>query len=317
MELNLSPEVARVGLRALRAVVLADGAYEDHERRLLEAVARALGVDADVHDLDPIAPAEAAAALTDPVHRTRVVQAQLVTALIDGAVTEREAMVIHGFARALGVDEPRVRNLHHVLDGRLRWMQFDLMRRSPMVGDVARHAWDKAGLRGVWKQLAPLAPGRTLAQDEALAQRYLALGALPEGTFGRVYFDHMRAQGFTFPGQPGGFPEGFMKHDLCHVLSGYGTDPTGECEVVAFIAGFMQHDPFGYLFMIFLHCHLGIEIFQGDPTGRFAFDVDRVVAALQRGMAVKHDLYAVDFDWWPYFLRPLTEVRAELGIAEV
>jgi tellurite resistance protein len=314
MELHLPAPIALLGLRALRAVVLADGVFDERERALLAALARALHLDVDVGALAPATAAETAAGITDPVHRERLVQALLITALIDGGVTDAEATVVDEFARVLEVDEPRVRNLHHILDGHLRWMQFDLMRRSPMVTDVIEHEWRERGTRGVWKNLAPLMPGRFLAQDDALAARYLALEHLPEDTFGRHYFEHLKARGFTFPGQKGGFPEGFAKHDFCHVLGDYDTDPAGECEVVAFIAGFLQHDPFGYLFMIFVHCHLDVVVFQGDPTGHFAFDVDRVLRALQRGMAVNRDLYDVDFDWWPLLSRPIADVRAELGI---
>lgn len=314
MELELPEEIAVAGLEALNAVIAADGVVEDREKRLLEAVARALSVEVDVDALAVASPEETAAVITDPVHRERLVQAQLVTALIDGEASAEETETIAAFARALEVDEPRLASLHRLMHGQLRQLQFDLLRRSPMISDVVRYQWEHAGLRGVWKTMAPLAPGRTLAQDPALAARYLALGELPEGAFGRVYFDHMRARGFTFPGQKGGFPEGFVKHDLCHVLGGYDTDPAGECEVGAFIAGFMKHDPFGYLFMLMVHCHLGVEIFQGDATGTFEFDVDRVLAALRRGMRVNRDLYAVDFDWWPYYPRPIADVRAELGV---
>lgn len=314
MELTLPTEIAVAALKALDAVIVADDVVDGRERSLLAAVARALDVEVDVDALAPATPEETAAVITDPVHRERLVQAQIVTALIDGQASHEELSTVRAFAEALGVDEPRLDNLRHLLDGHLRWLQFDLMRRSPMVRDVVDYQWEHGGLRGVWKTVAPLAPGRVLAQDPDLAARYRALGDLPEGTFGRVYFDHMSARGFTFPGEKGGFPEGFVKHDLCHVLGGYDTDPAGECEVGAFIGGFMKADPFGYLFMLMVHCHLDVSIFEGDATGTFAFDPDRVLAALAKGMGVNRDLYAVDMDWWPYYTRPIDEVRAELGV---
>jgi tellurite resistance protein len=306
--------VAVAGLRALRALVAADGVYDAREQALLDAVARSLGVKLDVASLTPASPEEVAGSITDPTHRERLVQAMLITALIDGEATPAEAALVDAFAMALEVDEPRVRNLHHLLHGHIRYLQFDLLRRSPMISDVVAHEWRRAGLRGVWKNVAPLAPGRFLAQDAALAERYRALAALPEGSFGRCYHDHMRERGFTFPGEKAGFPEGFAKHDLCHVLGDYGTDPSGECEVVAFISAFMRHDPFGYLFMIFVHEHLDISVFEGDPTGYFAFEPERVLRALERGLAVNADLYDAAFDWWPLFPRPIDEVRASLGI---
>jgi tellurite resistance protein len=206
LSLSLPHDVKVEGLRALLSVIIADGRREEHEQKLLSAVAQALSLEVDLDELTPATPEETAVVITDPVHRERLVQAQLVTALIDGEASEAETLVIAAFASALEVEEPRLRNLQHVMHGHLRWLQFDLMRRSPMVGDVAKHAWERDGLRGVWKAMAPLMPGRVLAQDPALAQRYLDLERLPEGTFGRTYFEHMRARGFTFPGQRAASP---------------------------------------------------------------------------------------------------------------
>lgn len=50
--------------------------------------------------------------------------------------------------------------------------------------------------------------------------------------------------GYYFPGERGGLPEGLVKHDLFHIIGEYGTDTVGECEIVAFVCGFMQTDPF-------------------------------------------------------------------------
>lgn len=314
---NVDRATLVVGMRALREVAAADGRFEARERRLIEAVARALGaagVDPPrLEELAPITPEEVAASVPDPIVRERIVQAQIVMSLIDGDPDERELEVVRRFARGLGVDEPRVANLRQLVGHHDLILRLDLNRRSRMTRDAVAHAYREHGLRGAWASIVPfVAP--TLGHDAALAARYRALGALPEGTFGRAYFDHMTERGFTFPGEPGGFPEVFIKHDCCHVLGGYDTDPTGECEVVAFICGFMKADPFWYLFMVLVHMHLGIETFTNNPLGKDAFDPDRVLAALARGHDVKSDLYEPGYDWWPLFPRPLDEVRRELGI---
>ncbi len=310
---GLAEGEAIAGLRSLKAVALADGEFDDHERHLIEACARALHASVDCDDLEACTPEDAASAVSDPVHRERLIQAQIVTAIIDGEASPKETEVIRSFAKALDVDEPRLANLSSVAKGHLRYVQFDLMRRSKMVSDVVRKAWREQGLSGAYKQLAPMTR-KALALDPKLAGKYLAFEELPENTFGRAYYEHMIERGFSFPGQEAGFPEGFMKHDFCHVLGDYDTDPAGECEVIAFICGFMKADPFSYLFMIALHCHLGINIFEGDATGEFQFHPDDVLESLERGMAVRRDLYDVDFDWEPYFERPLDEMRAELGV---
>lgn len=158
MELTVPTEIAVAALKALDAVIVAADVVQDRERALLAAVARALDVEVDVDALAPSTPEEAASVITDPVHRERLVQAQIVTALIDGEASEEELRVVRAFAEALGVDEPRLDNLRQLLGGHLRWLQFDLLRRSPMVRDVVDYQWKRAGLAGVWKTVAPLAP---------------------------------------------------------------------------------------------------------------------------------------------------------------
>jgi hypothetical protein len=60
--------------------------------------------------------------------------------------------------------------------------------------------------------------------------------------------------------------------------------------------------------------HLGVEIFDGDNTARFAFDPARVLRALERGAQVTEDLYDPKWDYWPLFPLPLDEVRARYNI---
>lgn len=319
MQPQLDPTVVKLALRAVKTVAMADDAVDTRERALLEAMAGALvasGVDASYVSFDaltPIEPEELAHAVGDEVARTRILQAQFVMAIIDGDVTAVELEVLERFAAALGIDEPRMKNMHQLVSHHHWLLKLDLNRHSSMISDAMRHAYKKRGLRGVWQTAAPFL-GKSFAVNEELAWRYRQLGLLPEGTFGREYWKHMCQRRYGFPGEPGGFPEELIKHDLCHVLGGFGTDPSGECQVVAFICGFMKTDPFWYLFMILVHMHLGIETFHKNPTGTLAFDPDQVVAAYLRGRGAVTDLYATGFDWWPLFEQPLEKVRAELGL---
>ncbi len=310
--LDLDPTLLHLGLRAIKAVTLADGHFDDHERRLLAAIARALHIEADPDTLVPIYPEELPAQLPDPVWRERVVQAQIIAALIDGQLDETEAKMISEFARALDVDEPRIHNLKQLLSGHALLLQLDLSRKSRMFSDVAQAAWQTEGVKGLWKTWGGIAG---IATDAALAKRYAALGQLPENTLGRQYHDHMRERGFPLPGEREGFPELLVKHDACHILGDYDTDTQGECEVVAFIAGFMKTDPFWYLFMIAVQMHLGVKTFRdASAADTMKFDPDLVVSALARGAEVNRDLYATDFDWWPWLQLPVDEVRAAFNV---
>lgn len=314
ISLSLDEHQLRLCLGAARAVVLADGRVEEHERRLLTAGMQAIGYVHDLDTLPTVTPAELAAALPDPTTRSRLIQLQLVLAMMDGEPNEAELACIRSFAEALNVDEPRLCNLQNLLRGHQLLVKFDLSRRLGWFNEEVRATWKQQGLGGVFKMLTPFGPFPTLAVDQDIAWKYRQLGMLPEGTLGRAYWTHMTANRFPFPGEYKAFPEQAVKHDLCHVIGGYPTTPTGECEVVSFISGFNRADPFGYLFMIIAHMHLGIDIFEGTPLGKMAFEPERALAAFERGMRVNHDFYGAGWDFWPDMPLPLEVVRQKYNV---
>lgn len=306
--LNLTPAEVGAALGAARVVAEADGAYDEHEQRLVAAVARALSHTGPIERASPEA---VAAAVQDPTARLRIVEGLILLALIDGHVTGGEQDAIRSYARALSIEEPRLANLRHLAQGRTRALYFDLWRKSAYLEDSAKKAWKEKGLRGLYQFFGSL---QGVAHDAKLAWRYKKLGLLPESSFGRAYWVHMTERGFSFPGEHRGFPEELAKHDLAHVLGGYDTDPTGECEVIGFISGFMKHDPFGYLFMIFVHMQLGVNVFDGSPVEHMLVPTDRVVAAIARGAKVTRDLYDPEWDFWADFPLSLAEVREKYGV---
>ena len=97
-----------------------------------------------------------------------------------------------------------------------------------------------------------------LREDAEIAGRYRAREGAPPGSLGRTYFEFIRGNEFSFPGERGSPPEAVAFHDLTHVLSGYGTDPSGELQVLAFHAGCRreEHDPFSFLMFGIAEFHL-------------------------------------------------------------
>ena len=304
----LNPGEARAGLRAMMMVAGADGNVDASELALIRAAARALDVEVDLADVEPITEAELALAFPSPERRLVVVQAMILTALMDGDVSGQEVELVGRYARALGVDDPRVANLRQVEEGRLRVLWLDLARRSfarPIFEETLR---DK-GLGGVWKIVGPMLG---LARDPELTRRYNDLGRLPDGTLGRAYWSFIVDNELGFPGE-GIVAEDGIWHDLTHVLAGYGTEPDGEVSVVSFIAGYRRDDPFFWLFTIALQFHLGIKVSPYSPGLRGHFDPDRVAKAFARGRAVRRDLSRA-WDFWADMPRPLEDVRRDLGV---
>lgn len=298
-----------VTLRALKEVAMANGTFDERERGLLGAVARIHGVDVDVDTLPPITPAEVAAEFTDAALREQLVMLLILVSMIDGEATRDEADAVARFASALGVTSHYLATLRKLADGHVMGVRLDIGRRfwarEKMEAMVAE--------RGVMGAIAAALTMMRLREDEALATRYRELATYPEGTVGRVYHDHMRADGFSLPGEKGSPPEPIVIHDLTHVLSGYGTDPAGEVQTAAFHAGYRKKDAFTFLFFVMMQFHLGVRITPIASPATGHFDPANVLRAVERGAAMNKDL-TVDWDPWTIMDMPLDQARAELGI---
>ena len=125
----------------------------------------------------------------------------------------------------------------------------------------------------------------------------------------------MRANGFSFPGEKGSPPEIIALHDLTHVLSGYGTDPAGELQVLSFHAGCRREedDPFGFILFGLAQFQLGVRLSPIADGFSGELDPDLVLKALVRGKACRVDP-TKGWDPWPEMDTPLTELRARVGI---
>ncbi|WP_441290745.1 hypothetical protein ACSRUE_09690 [Sorangium sp. KYC3313] len=300
-------------LGALREVALADGArarFDPEQRAVLEELAALHGARADVDGLPRVAPEAVASAIPDPHRRKRLVQLALVTAMADGEVTAAEVDAIEALARALGVREQGVGVLRLVARGHRGLARAAVRRR--LVGAFAGEVLRKEGLAGVRRLVGPFF--RAGVADRSRALRYKQLGLLPEGTFGRVFWEHCTARGFLFPGESrNAIPERMVFHDLGHVLAEYDTDPAGEIQAGSFQAGFIRRDGFAFLLFVMLQFHLGIQITPVAAPQVGLFEARKVLRAVARGAACKVDL-SDRWDFWGVVHLPLGEVRERFGI---
>lgn len=308
--LALTETEAMAGLRMCATIARADGALSPKEVSLISAAGRALGRACEPESLRPIGADELASALVGPAVRERAVQAALLMAMIDGEVDPDEIALVEDFALALGVSEPRVRNLRQLADGQVRRMWLDLARRS-FAKPIFEQALRARGLGGVWKIVGPMVG---LAHDPDLVRRYNDLGRLSDETLGRAYWRFVVENELGFPGE-GIVAEAGVWHDLSHVIGGYGVEPEGEVQVVSFIAGYRREDPFFWLFTIALQFQLGIRVSPYSPPGRGYFEPERVIRALRRGMAMNKDL-SVDWNYWDDLPLPLADVCRKYGVPQ-
>src|SRR5262245_45158289 len=96
-------EQAYWGLRAMKAVAMADGKLDDSELHMMEAIQRIFGTAHPLEELAPITPVELAVALPDKQIRLQLVQGLIVMSLMDREVTAGETKLVELFAEALEV----------------------------------------------------------------------------------------------------------------------------------------------------------------------------------------------------------------------
>jgi hypothetical protein len=264
-----------------------------------------------VEDVGPEAlgrpsPAELAAVLGD--RGAEAVVPLVVMATVDGHLEQRAVDRVRDYAAALGVDDPAVADLEGLVSGHLALARADMLRRnrSSITGEWVQ---DTSGF-GQWIQ-----PYRD-APDPALAERYRALGGLPEGTFGRTFHQFYVDNGFSFAGDPESANEQFTTpHDSAHVLSGYDTSVQGELLVSTFTAGMHRDQGLaGHILPVIASWQLGIPLvdFAGSTTG--ALDARKFWVAWARGDVVDGDTFAADWDFWAHVEHPLHEVRSTMTI---
>jgi hypothetical protein len=287
---------------------------------LLGAVFTALlGVQVDVAALDPLSPAELAAALAGrpSEFRNRVVHYMVLGELILRPIPPEVARRVEDYATALDIEDRFVRIARRYAQGAFGLAWLDLHRSG-----FAEH-WERARMDQLKTDVRlehQLAAG---AEDEVLAERWMGFAELGRGTLGRGVWDMYRSRGFGLPGSVGGASAYLAQHDFVHVLADYGTNLNGELEVFALI-GRADPDPKGFAWLATL---IGLfetgyvadaGFFTGDLRERRLDSVEmhvRIADALRRGRALcdRLGMDLLDVDYHEFVARPIRQVRAELG----
>ena len=308
-KLGWREQQVRVGLSALKAVAVADGPLGTAERAMLTAMANFFGTTIEPDALPIATVAEAAAAFPELQHRRWLVQAQIAMATMPVTLSSATLAAVRQFNVDLGVNDPRVHHLDLVRRGRISAVKLLSIMRYPLIRIPFVNLWRESGFVGIW-QVIRWFLGRQ--RDEDLAARYEALKHLPRGVLGREFWEHMRANKLCFPGERGGFPA-HDRHDLAHVLTGYGTDHMGEMELACFQAGKLPSDPFAFVFSALLMVQLGVKFLPVAPAVRGEFDVGRALDAIGRGAEAQLDT-TWGWDVWTNVNRPLDVLREEWGM---
>jgi hypothetical protein len=314
--LHPEPEAGLLGLRAMKTIVTTAGPMGAAQRAVMEAAKKViLRLDADIDALEPITPAELAAGFPMPELRQQFINGAMVTSLADGVPTPETVAKIAEFAQALGVSTTALTDLRRLAEHHMLIFKIDFLRRSQIAG-IMKNQLEQKGPLGLVKSVLTM---RGVMEDPALTARYRAWEKLPAETLGHQLIAFYDKNGFSLPGQRGGFPEAGLYHDLCHLLGNYGTDPEGEVQVAAFSAGFMRTRPIYIVLFAVMIFSAGVNVRPSaeDFTTLGVLGkpgmAERMFAAIERGSQVNQDL-SDKWDYWAYADLPIDEVRRRLNI---
>lgn len=227
-------------------------------------------------------PEESAVFRDDPYAEIVLTIMAVAACMRTDALTLERVERIANHAKAMDLAGPWIRALQHMARGRGHRVTMVLARHAPDGRRVLQEAWKQRGLLAVFDVLRSLS-GRTRADPET-GWFYRQLGLLPNDTVGRALWVHLTERRIALPGEPGGLPEAAVHHDLVHTLTGYGTDPPGECEIGGFYAGMLYPGWPSWIFAGLATFELALRVGPSftEPT-RGAFDPRRVWAAVERG----------------------------------
>jgi hypothetical protein len=321
------PSAGEVALtaRGVASAAAPTSGLTELQRVLLEGLFRAMtGHAVDLRDLQPMPPRELGEVLRrrDLQFRTRGVQVMLLAGLVLRPLPTEVADRIAEYAVELGVDDAMIGVARQFADGALGLASADFERN----GYTA--TWTAEDVASLHTAVAPHTPWDIAVDDPALAQRWAALEALPDGSLGRQVWELYEARGFVFPGLPGSAPPLLAQHDWVHVLADYGTTVESELEVFAFIA--RANDDmraFSLLAMVISlfetgYLATGAGLFEASPGHLSASDdvAVRLSDAMRRGALCRDmvgDCDSIDYlriDWFALAPLPVEEARARFRV---
>lgn len=215
---------------------------DDLQWEMLEAIATNLLLsEVEPRSVSPVGPAELAASIVDPSQRLLTMHLMVTLAFVRHPESPLVGNAIDKYSSALAVDEPMVRASREFTEHHAALLYLDIERNCEFTEETKRRV-----LHGhLWRVLRNKLAYAGIAADREIAERWEALDACAEGTWGhelaRFYHEHE----FPFPGERHGISEVGARHDWIHVLAGYDATAEGEIDVFAFIAASMS-DPKGF-----------------------------------------------------------------------
>lgn len=278
------------------------------ERELIRAVQRhVVGGTADVDRLPYVTPLELRERLRDPDQRAWLVRCAILVPYVSGEIEAAKVAAVDAVAMQLGTAPEVLRELHRLREQQVERVALAQGRRGSRIYLTVRTS-------ARTRALVDLLQYRS--GDRAMAERYRALGELPQRSLGRALFDFHRARGLALPGELRAADEALVARDVLHVLGGFATDPLAETALVGFVAG-LERRPMGRHLVLEalaeLHTVLHLSGAIASDDERPEVDLETLTAAYDRGVAADASVLRT-WDWWADAASDLRAVRERLGV---
>ena len=255
ISLDNRPELVEPAARTiLGAINLGDGGTEK-QRHLLQSVVSKVWErpDLDISALSPLSPAEAAATFDTPLVRQRLRKFLVLFEFCRHPFTKEQVALVDSYEFALG-DDGHDEGLHiardFVREGLPKALE-DVQRVS--AGIIA--GLTEVSIADHYSELDMKAPG--------LADELRRFADLPPGTLGREYYDFYCRNSFDLPGEGHGSPSFFVRHDMCHIIAGYGPTSPEELALTAFHVG-MNDNELNWNLLIVAMAALEVGVFNSE-----------------------------------------------------
>jgi hypothetical protein len=304
----IEPDMVEPVVRALLgAIDTGDGGTEE-QRRVLDAFVTGYWgrTDLDVAVLSPAEPEQAAAEITGAAPRRRTRELMVLLELCRHPLTDAQVARADTYAAALDETGPGLELARELVRDGAKVAMADYMRRvQDSYGELS-----EPSLRAAY--------GVDLDEpDPALSERLRAMRDLPPGTLGHEYFAFLDTHGFQFPGETTSVPAVFVAHDMCHVITGYGTSGEEEIAVNAMQVAVRDSDAHWIQWLGSLSIHeAGFYDNNGFVPKTATLDRDGaaelLAEAFHRGVGCTGDYTAADH--LGLADQPLEDVRAQFGI---
>jgi len=223
---------APVCLQMVRAAFAPTGGLDDLQHELIQDLARIVwGIEYGSVEL--VATTEFHS--VDQEIKDHAVHLIALLELIEHPLRPEVADSVLEFATLQQMDVQMLGAARSMANEHIAAMYFDLQRHSWYAHETIHEVRQGHFYELLRSKLAYL----NIVEDKQIARKWESLLDCPEGSWGKAIGEFYVQHGFPFPGEKLGIYELGARHDWVHVLTGYETDPEGELDVFAFIAGSM------------------------------------------------------------------------------